>query len=177
MGTEYLKRFDWGLAASIRRMSVVELARLLTDRFPSWSAGARRPFSDAFRVASRTRRPFLEILRDLLSEGATITELQNDAVHDLCLQGEDVWLGWDAVIEALPADAVDAVSSLDVLPGTDEEVFLLLRPQQLDAILHALQARTPGSDLRPPTTVEALCRLREACTASPCQLVALCFEA
>ncbi len=177
MGTEYLKRFDWGLAAAIRRMGVVELARLLTERFPSWSAGGRRPFSEAFRVASRAGRPFLEILRDLLSEGATITELQNDAVYDLCLQGEDVRLGWDALADVLPDDAEDALSSLDVLPGTDEEVFLLLRPQQLDAILHALQARTPEPALRPPATLEALCRLREACSASPGQLVAYCFEA
>lgn len=177
MGTEYLKRFDWGLAASIQRMNVVELATLLAERFPAWSVSGRPAFSDALRIAARSRRPFLVILRDLLAEGATITELQNDAVHDLCLQGEDVRLGWDAVVEALPADTVDAVSSLDVLPGTDEEVFLLLRPQQLDAILHALQARTPASDLRPATMVEALRRLREACTASPGQLVALCFEA
>jgi hypothetical protein len=177
MGTEYLKRFDWGLAASIRAMGVVELARLLTERYASWSAGGRRPFSDAFRAAARGRRPFLEILLDLLAEGASVTELQNDAVYDLCLQGEDVQLGWDALAEALPEDPEDAVSSLDVLPGTDEEVFLLLRPQQLDAILQALRSRTPAPALREPATVEALCRLREACSKRPGQLVAYCFEA
>lgn len=177
MGTEYLKRFDWGLAATIRRMGVVELARLLTERYASWSSGGRRPFSEAFRAAARGRRPFLEILLDLLSEGASITELQNDAVYDLCLQGEDVQLGWDALAEALPEDPEDAVSSLDVLPGTDEEVFLLLRPQQLDAILQALRSRTPAPALRVPATVEALCRLREACAKRPGQLVAFCFEA
>jgi hypothetical protein len=155
----------------------VELARLLAERFPAWSASGRRPFSDAFRLAaSRPGRSFLAILCDLLAEGASITELQNDAVYDLCLQGEDVRLGLEALSEVLPAPD-DAVSSLDVLPGTDEEVFLLLRPQQLDAILHALQARTPEPALRPPATMEALCRLREACTASPGQLVAWCFEA
>ncbi len=177
MGTEYLKRFDWGLAASIRTMGVVELARLLTERYATWSAGGRRPFSEAFRVAARGRRPFLEILRDLLAEGASVTELQNDAVYDLCLQGEDVRLGWDALAEALPGAPEEAVSSLDVLPGTDEEVFLLLRPQQLDAILRRLQARTPEPALRAPATVEALCRLREACSQRPGQLVAFCFEA
>ncbi len=177
MGTEYLKRFDWVLAASIRRMGVVELARILAERHASWSATGLRPFSEAFRVAARTRRPFLEILRDLLAEGASITELQNDAVYDLCLQGEDVRVGWDAVADALPEDPEDAVSSLDVLPGTDEEVFLLLRPQQLDAILRRLQARTPEPSLRAPATVEALCRLREACAKRPGQLVAFCFEA
>ncbi len=176
MGTEYLKRFDWGLAASIRRRGVVELARLLADRFPAFAASGRPPFSDAFRVAARTRRPFLEILRDLLAEGATITELQNDAVYDLCLQGEDVRVGWDSLAEALGIDAEEPVSSLDVLPGTDEEVFLLLRPRQLDAILHALQARTPEPALRSPATLEALARLREACAARG-QLVAYCFEA
>lgn len=177
MGTEYLKRFDWGLAAAIRRMGVVELARLLTERFPAWSASGRRPSSEAFRAAVRSRRGFLEILCELLAEGSSITELQNDAVHDLCLQGEDVRLGWDAVAEALPGDPEDAVSSLDVLPGTDEEVFLLLRPQQLDVILTALRARTAAETVRPPAPMEALARLREACSARPGQLVAWCFEA
>jgi hypothetical protein len=176
MGTEYLKRFDWGLAAAIQRMGVVELARVLAERYPAWQASSRRPFSDAFRVASRSCRPFLEILRDLLAEGASITELQNDAVYDLCLQGEDVRLGWDALAAALACDPEDALSSLDVLPGTDEEVFLLLRPQQLDAILQAL-ASHPPAPADEPATVEALGRLREACSASPGQLVAYCFEA
>jgi hypothetical protein len=177
MGTEYLKRFDWGLAAAIRRMGVVELSRLLAERFPTWSANGRRPCSEAFDAAARAPRPFLEIVRELLAEGATITELQNDAVHDLCLQGEDVRLSWDAVAGALPGDPEDAVSSLDVLPGTDEEVFLLLRPQQLDVILSALRARPEEATVRTPAAVEALARLREACSAQPGQLVAWCFEA
>lgn len=177
MGTEYLQRFDWGLAAAIRTMGVVELARLLSERFPAWSNAGRGPASEAFRAAARAPRPFLEILCELLAEGATITELQNDAVHDLCLQGEDVALGWDALAEVMPGDPEDALSSLDVLPGTDDEVFLLLRPQQLDVIVRALQARTAEATVRTPAAVEALARLRDACSARPGQLVAWCFAA
>ncbi len=175
MGTEYLQRFDWGLAARIRAMSVVELAVLLGERYPAWSATGRRPFSEAFRIAARSRRPFLAILGELLAEGATLTELHNDAVYDLCLQGEDVRLGWDALSEVLHEDPEDAVSSLDVLPGTDEEVFLLLRPQALDAILRGLAARPSSAPA--PLPIEALARLRDACTAAPGQLVAYCFDA
>ncbi len=176
MGSEYLRRFDWGLAARIRAMSVVELAVLLAERFPAWSATGRRPFSEALRIATRSGRPFLAILGELLAEGSTLTELQNDAVYDLCLQGEDVRLGWDALSEVLHDDPEDAVSSLDVLPGTDEEVFLLLRPQALDEILRGLAARGPSA-LPPPLPLEALARLRDACAAAPGQLVAYCFDA
>jgi hypothetical protein len=177
MGTEYLQRFDWGLAARIRSMSVVELAVLLAERFPSWSSAGRRPFSEAFRIASRTHQPFLAIVTELLAEGATLNEIQNDAVYDLCLQGEDVRLGWDALSEVLPSDPEDALSSLDVLPGTDEEVFLLLRPQALDEILRGLEARGREVPARGPAPIEALARLREACAAAPGQLVAYCFDA
>lgn len=176
MGTEYLQRFDWGLAARIRAMSVVELAMLLSERFPAWSTSGRRPFSEAFRIAARSGRAFLAILGELLGEGATLTELQNDAVYDLCLQGEDVRLGWDALAEVLHSDPEDAVSSLDVLPGTDEEVFLLLRPQALDEILRGLAARMPSA-APPAASIEALARLRDACAAAPGQLVAYCFDA
>lgn len=176
MGTEYLQRFDWGLAARIRAMSVVELAMVFAERFPAWSATGRRPFSDALRIAARTHRPFLAILGELLAEGVTVTELQNDAVYDLCLQGEDVRLGWDALSEILHSDPEDAVSSLDVLPGTDEEVFLLLRPQALDEILRDLEARGPSA-APPALPMEALERLRDACAAAPGQLVAYCFDA
>jgi hypothetical protein len=172
MGVEFLQRFDWGLAARIRRMGVVELSMLLAERFPAWSASGRKPFSEPFRIAVRTRRPFLAILRELLAEGATLTELQNDAVYDLCLQGEDVRLGWEAFARVLPTDPEDALSSLDVLPGTDEELFLLLRPQQLDVILRALEAQEP-----PTAALAALARLRDACAAAPGQLVAYCFDA
>lgn len=177
MGTEYLQRFDWGLAARIRNMSVVELAVLLGERFPGWLATGRRPFSEAFRIASRTHPAFLAILGELLAEGATLTELQNDAVYDLCLQGEDVRLGWDALSEILHSDPEDALSSLDVLPGTDEEVFLLLRPQALDEIVRGLEARGMTSAAQTPAPMEALARLRAACAASPGQLVAYCFDA
>jgi hypothetical protein len=176
MGTEYLQRFDWGLAARIRSTGVVELAVLLGERFPAWSASGRRPFSEAFRIVSRSPRAFLDILTELLAEGASLTELQNDAVNDLCLQGEDVRLGWDALTEVLPSDPEDALSSLDVLPGTDEEVFLLLKPQQLDQILRGLEARASEAAAR-AANLEALTRLREACAAAPGQLVAYCFEA
>jgi hypothetical protein len=176
MAAEYLQRFDWSLAARIRSMGVVELAVLLGERFPAWSATSGRPFSEALRIASRARRPFLAILGELLAEGATLTELQNDAVHDLCLQGEDVRLGWDALTEVLQADPEDALSSLDVLPGTDEEVFLLLRPQALDEILRELEGRSRDAAARAPAPMEALTRLREACAAAPGQLVAYCFD-
>jgi hypothetical protein len=177
MGAEYLRRFDWGLAARIRRTDAVELAELLTERFPAWRAAGRRPFSEVLALASRSGRPISEIVGELLVEGCTLTELQNDAVHDLCLQGEDVRLDvWDLYDEAFPDEPEDALSSLDVLPGTDEELFLLLRPKHLDAMLRSLRDHAPAS-AGSPAQLEALSRLRDACTSRPGQFVAYCFGA
>ena len=178
MGVDYLKRFDWGLAARIQRMDAAELAALLTERLPGWRASGRRAFCEALELAARTERPIAEIVDDLLAEGCTLTELRNDAVHDLCLQGEDVRLdapgSW---AEALLDPAENALSSLDVLPGTDEELFLLLRPQHLDAVLRSMQADAPELPARSPSKLEAIARLRDACAAGPGLLVAYCFDA
>jgi hypothetical protein len=178
MGVDYLKRFDWGLAARIQRMGADELAQLLGDRMPVWRAGGRRPTSDAIDLALRTARPVADILGDLIAEGCTLTELRNDAIHDLCLQGEDVPLdcsgSWAEVFLEPPQEAL---SSLDVLPGTDEEQFLLLRPQRLDAVLRALAEQEHELVARAPSKLEAIARLRDACAARPGQLVAYCFDA
>ena len=178
MGVDYLKRFDWSLAARIQRMAADELAQLLGDRMPAWHAGARRPLSEALDLALRTTRPVAEIVSELLAEGSTLTELRNDAIHDLCMQGEDVPL--DAAgtwAEAFLDQPQQTLSSLDVLPGTDEEQFLLLPPQQLDTVLRLLEQREQAPEARAPARLEALARLRDACAARPGQLVAYCFDA
>lgn len=176
MGLDYLKRFDWALAARIQRMGAAELADLFTERLPAWRAGGGRPSSEVLDLAARTGRPAAEIVDELLAEGCTLTELRNDAVHELCLQGEDVPLdargSWAEVLLEGPGNAL---SSLDVLPGTDEERFLLLRPQHLDAILQAVQDEEP--EARAPSGLEAIARLRDACASRPGLLVAYCFDA
>lgn len=178
MSVDYLKRFDSGLAARIQRMNAAELAALLTERLPGWRAGGRRAFSEALELASTGERPVAGIVDELLREGCTLTELRNDAVHDLCLHGEDVPLdargSW---AEVLLDRGENALSSLDVLPGTDEELFLLLRPQHLDAVLRSLQEGPPELSARSPSELEAITRLRDACAARPGLLVAYCFDA
>jgi hypothetical protein len=178
MGVDYLKRFDWGLAARIQRMSAVELSGLLAERLPAWCAGGRRPFSDALDLAARTARPVGEIVDGLLAEGCTLTELRNDAVHDLCLQGEDVpldaWGSWAEVFLDRPGDVL---SSLDVLPGSDEELFLLLRPQHVDTVLRSLREDAHELATRSPSKLEAIARLRDTCASRPGLLVAYCFDA
>ncbi len=175
---DYLKRFDWALAARIRRMSADELAQLLEDRLPSWRPACRRPVSEAMELAVRRGRPVAEIVSELLADGCTLTELRNDAIHDLCLQGEDVPLdasgAWAEVFLEQPEEAL---SSLDVLPGTDEERFLLLRPQHLDAVLRSLEGKDREPGTRRPGRLEALARLRDACAARPGLLIAYCFDA
>jgi hypothetical protein len=177
MGVDYLRRFDWTLAARIQRMTAEELAQLLEDRLPSWRAASRHPVSEALDLARRRARPVAEIVSELLAEGCTLTELRNDAIHDLCLQGEDVLLdasgAWAEVFLEQPQEAL---SSLDVLPGTDEERFLLLRPQHLDAVLRSLEDQEHERGAR-PRKLEALVRLRDACAARPGLLVAYCFDA
>jgi hypothetical protein len=177
MGVDYLKRFDWSLASRIRRMGADELAQLLEDRMPSRRGGSWRPVSEALDLALRTARPVAEIVPELLAEGCTLTELRNDAIHDLCLQGEDVPLdatgAWAEVFLEQPQEAL---SSLDVLPGTDEERFLLLLPRHLDAVLRSLEGRE-HEPARTPAKLQALARLRDACAARPGQLVAYCFDA
>ncbi len=178
MAVEYLKRFDWGLAARIQRMNAEELAALLGERLPAWRSGGRRASSEALELAVRDQRPVAEIVEQLLAEGCTLTELRNDAVHDLCLQGEDVPLdGRGPWAEALLEDADSALSSLDVLPGTDEELVLLLHPQHLDAVLRSVQQDAPELPARSPSSLEAIARLRDACAARPGLLVAYCFDA
>jgi hypothetical protein len=176
---ECLKRFDFGLAARIRRAGPVEFAEVLQERYPAWRASGRPPSSEVLLLFSRSGRPIAEVIEGLLEDGCSLTELRNDAVHDLCLQGEGVSLpGLSDLSEFLPADPDGTVSSLDVLPGTDEEVFLLLRPQHLQKLVQTLQ-EAAGSlgELNSPAPLAALERLREACTARPGQLVAFCFDA
>jgi hypothetical protein len=177
MAADYLKRFDWALAARIRKAGPEELVQLLEERRGAWRAAGRRPCSDLLALALRSGRPVAEILDELLAEGCTLTELQNDAVCDLCLQGEDVRLGADGLYaEVFPADLEGALSSLDVLPGTDEELFLLLRPQHLDLLLRALREQE-GQALPSPVRLDAIARLRDAIASQPGQMVALCFDA
>ncbi len=177
MGVDYLKRFDWGLAARIQRMGPDELAGFLADRSPAWRSARRRPSSEVLSLALRSTRPIHEILQGLLDEGCTLTELRNDAIYDLCLQGDDVpldpWGSW-AVFENEPEDAL---SSLDVLPGTDEELFLLLRPRHLDVILRSLSEHAHELAVRSHPQIEAVARLRDACASRPDMLVAYCFDA
>jgi hypothetical protein len=176
---EYLRRFDFNLAARIRRAGPAELAQLLAERYPAWLACGRAPASEALLVASRSGRPAAEVIQELLDEGCSLTELQNDLVHDLCLQGEGVRLPeLGGLAEILPADVEGALSSLEVLPGTDEEVFLLLRPHHLDQLLQTLReaAGRLGDDSPAPGPLAELVRLREACAARPGQLVAYCFD-
>ncbi len=179
MGVDYLKRFDWGLAARIQRMTAAELAQLFTDRMPAWRAARRPPCSDVLELAQRApARPIAEIIDELLADGSSLTELRNDAIHVLCLQGEDVPLdtrgSWAEVFLDEPQEAL---SSLDVLPGTDEELFLLLRPQHLDTILRALEETARDLGARSSSKLEAIARLRDACASRPGQLVAYCFDA
>ena len=176
---EYLKRFDFNLAASIRRAGPAELAQLLAERYTAWHASGRAPASEVLLVASRSGRPAAEVIDELLGEGCSLTELQNDLVHDLCLQGEGVRLPeLGGLAEILPADVEGALSSLEVLPGTDEEVFLLLRPHHLDQLVQTLQevGGSLGDATSAPGPLAALVRLREACAARPGQLVAYCFD-
>jgi hypothetical protein len=176
---EYLRRFDFNLAARIRRAGPAELAQLVAERLPAWRASGRAPASDVLLLASRSDRPAAAVIEELLAEGSSLTELQNDVVHDLCLQGEGVRLPeLGGLAEILPADVEGALSSLDVLPGTDEEVFLLLRPHHLDQLVQTLQeaAGSLGEEAPAPGPLAALERLREACAARPGQLVAYCFE-
>lgn len=178
MGTEYLRRFDWGLAARIRRMEPEELAGLLAERYPAWRASGRPACSEVLRLAARSNRPVPEVLDELLAEDCTLTELRNDAIYDLCLQGEDVRLGeggaWDEVFAGGPGEAL---SSLEILPGTDEELFLLLQPWHLDAILRSLAERSPEPAVRSRAQLDAIAQLRDTCAARPGLLVAYCFEA
>jgi len=177
MGLDHLKSFDSDLAARIQRMSAAELAEALAERLPAWHAAGRRPASDALALALQTGRPLAEVVDELLADGCTLTELRNDAVHDLCLQGEDVPLDpWSPCAEAFLEQPEEALSSLDVLPGTDEELFLLLRPQHLDSILRSLQERAQEPSARTPG-LDAIARLRDACAARPGILVAYCFDA
>ena len=176
MGADYLKRFDCALAARIRGMNAAELAELLTERFPAWRTSGARPSSDLLSLAARSARPIAEILQELLAEGCTMTELRNDVVYDLCLEGEDVRLD-DWWTEAFEDEPEDALSSLDVLPGTDEELFLLLRPQHLDAVLRSVGERGHDLAARSPAQVDALARLRDACASRADLLVAYCFDA
>jgi hypothetical protein len=173
MSADYLKRFDWGLAARIQAMNASELAALLAERLPACRAGGRRPFCEALGAALQSERPVAEIVDELLDEGCTLSELRNDAVYDLCLEGEDVRLDgsapWD---EILAGQSADVLSSLDVLPGTDEELFLLLEPRCLDAIVRSLEPESPRSP-----QADAIARLRQACTSRPDLLVAYCFDA
>lgn len=178
MGIDYLKRFDWHLAARIRGLDAAGLAALLERRLAAARSGRApllRPCSEALVGALRTGRPPGELVAELLAEGATLDELRNDAVFDLCLQGERVRLGEAADwLDALPG-APGPVSSLDVLPGTDEELFLLLQPTQVDELLRALQDCAQEPTVA-PGQLDALARLREACARRPGQLVAWCFE-
>jgi len=178
MAVDYLKRFDWALAARIRDLDAAGLAALLERRLAAARSGRApllRPCSDALGLAVRTGRPVAELLAELLDEGATLGELRNDAIFDLCLQGEGVRLSaGGSWLDVLPGEPAGAVSSLEVLPGTEEELFLLLQPGQVDELLRALQdAQEPTV---PQVPLDALTRLRDACARRPGQLVAWCFE-
>jgi hypothetical protein len=185
MGIDYLKRFDWALAARIRSLDAAGLAALLERRLAAARTGRApivRPCSEALALATSTGRPLAEVVAELLDEGATLDELRNDAIFDLCLQGERVRLGEAASwLDALPGTP-GPVSSLDVLPGTDEELFLLLQPTWVDDLLRALQdgaqepTALPGQPTALPGQLDALARLRDACARKPGQLVAWCFE-
>lgn len=178
MGTDYLQRFDGALAARIRSLDAGELADLLAERFAGWSVRGRRPFSEALALALRTARPLHAIVEELLAEGCALDDLRNDAVYDLCLQGEDVRLdSWGCYTEVFPAEAEGAVSSLEVLPGTEEELFLLLRPDHVDEIVRSLRAHVHELTAMSPAHIEVIARLRDACAAAPEQRVAYCFDA
>jgi hypothetical protein len=179
MGVDCLKRFDWALAGRIRELDAAGLSSLLERRLAAARAGRaplRRPCSEALALSLRTGRPAAELVGELLAEGATLDELRSDAIFDLCLLGEAVSLGVGASwMDVLPGEPEGAVSSLQVLPGSEEELFLLLQPGQVDILLRTLQDRAQEPPV-PPGQVEALARLRDACARRPGQLVAWCFE-
>jgi hypothetical protein len=178
MATDYLLRFDGALAARIRDLDAGELADLLADRFAAWRARGRRPFSEALSLALGTARPLRAIVEELLAEGCPLGDLRNDAVYDLCLQGEDVRLDyWGSYAEVFPGEAEGAVSSLEVLPGTEEELFVLLRPDHVDEIVRSLRAHAHELTAMSPARIEVIAELRDACAGEPEQRVAYCFDA
>jgi hypothetical protein len=178
MSFDCLKRFDWALAGRIRGLDRAGLAALLERRLAAARSGRApldRPSSEALTLAARTGRPAADLVAELLDEGATLDELRSDAIFDLCLVGEGIRLGDGASwLDVLPGEPA-GLSSLEVLPGSDEEHFLLLQPGQVDELLRTLTAHP-----QEPTTargpLEALARLRDACARRPGQLVAWCFE-
>jgi hypothetical protein len=179
MGMDYLQRFDWALAARIRGLDEAGLAGLLERRLAAARSGRaplHRPCSEPLALALRTGSPVAELVAELRRDGASLDELRNDAVFDLCLLGEGVRLGDGASwLDVLPGEPAGAVSSLEVLPGTEEELFLLLQPGQVDELLRALQAPVQEPTLA-PGQLAALARLRDACARRPGQVVAWCFD-
>ncbi|MGC3996831.1 MAG: hypothetical protein QM767_04575 [Anaeromyxobacter sp.] len=116
-----------------------------------------------------------EGLEELLDTGSTLDELRNDAVFDFCLEGEDVRLDyWGCYPEVFSGEPEGAVSSLELLPGSEEERFLVLRPSHVDEILRSLREHAHELTVMSPMQIEAVARLRDA--AETGQPVVYCFD-
>ena len=85
----------------------------------------------------------------------------------------DYWGCYDEVFDGHPEGSI---SSLDYLPGEEEETFLLLRPDHVDRMIKSLYEQVDDLSIMDKAQIEKVERWRDFCAANPSHMVAYMFD-
>ena len=83
---------------------------------------------------------------------------------------------WGCYAKVFDGHPEGSISSLDYLPGEEEETFLLLRPDHVDRMIKSLHEHIDHLTIMDKEQIEKIERWRDFCVANPSHMVAYMFD-
>ena len=95
----------------------------------------------------------------------------------IALGAEEIHLDyWGCYAEVFDGHPEGSISSLDYLPGEEEEAFLLLHPDHVDQMVKSLYEHVDDLSIMNKEQIGKIERWRDFCAANPSHMVAYMFD-
>ena len=95
----------------------------------------------------------------------------------LAFGDETIYLDyWGCYVEVFSQEPDGSISSLKYFPDDEEELFLLLRPENVTQMIDSLRAHYDDLRVMTESEIEQLEKWRDFCVADPSYMVAYLFD-
>ena len=176
MGTDSIKLFNKRLSDQILAMDLQQLTEFLEENIGVLEK-KDFSFSTVLFVMKQTGSSVSDAVETLLSDEHTLTGLKTEAIDDFAF-GDDVILldYWGCYCEVFDGHPEGSISSLDYLPGEQEETFLLLRPEHVGRMIKSLHEHIDDLSIMNTEKIAKVEEWRDYCAANPNYMVAYMFD-
>lgn len=146
MGTDSIKLFNKALADRILAMDQDELIRFLGDA-------------------------------SLLDPEFTLSPMKSPIVCEYAFGNEEILIDyWGCYAAVFAGHPEGSISSLDYLPGEEEETFLLLRPEHVEMMIKSLREHSDDLTIMNADEIDKVEEWKAFCAANTGYFVAYLFD-